>query len=238
MTALVAPPAPEGDAKEKTLAERIYKQLRRDILGGKLEPAIKLRFEFLHNHYEASTSTLRESLSRLAAEGLVVAEGQRGFRVAPVSPKDLWDITRLRQQLETEAIRRAIAVGDDHWEAEVVAAYHRLSKLKDKKTGRLTLLADENVERHRAFHFSLFSACDSPWLIRFLSTLYDHSERYRRFSTLYATEPRASDEEHRQIMDAVLRRDARLATTLLHDHLERTAQVVGSIADSWQPQES
>jgi len=238
MTMVAESPPLEGDHKEKTLAERIYKQLSRDILGGKLEPGVKLRFEFLRTHYDAGTSTLRESLSRLAAEGLVVAEGQRGFRVAPVSPKDLWDITRLRQQLETEAVRRAIAAGDDHWEAEVVAAYHRLSKLKDKKTGRLTLLADESVQRHRAFHFALFSACDSLWLIRFLSTLYDHSERYRRFSTLYATKPRNSDEEHRKIMQAVLDRDAKLASSLLHDHLERTAVVVSSIADSWQPPEA
>lgn len=224
--------APES--REKTLSERIYNQIRRDILGGKLDPGLKLRFELLRGKYDAGTSTLRESLTRLTAEGLVAAEGQRGFRVAPVSLKDLWDITRIRQQLETEAVRRSIAIGDDRWESEVLAAYHRLSKLRDKKTGRLMLLTDETVERHRAFHFSLFSACDSPWLIRFISTLYDHSERYRRFSTLYASKPRRTHDEHRQILDAIMARDATLACSLLHEHMESTAKVVSSIAKNWQ----
>ncbi len=220
--------------REKTLSERIYNQIRRDILEGKLDPGLKLRFELLRSKYDAGTSTLRESLTRLTAEGLVVAEGQRGFRVAPVSLKDLWDITRLRQQLETEAVRRSIAIGDDRWESEVLAAYHRLSKLRDKKTGQLLLLTDETVERHRTFHFSLFSACDSPWLIRFISTLHDHSERYRRFSTLHATRPRRTHDEHKAILAAIMARDATLACSLIHEHLESTAKVVSSIAKDWQ----
>ena len=230
----IAAAATTSENREKTLSERIYNQIRRDILSGKLDPGLKLRFELLRGKYDAGTSTLREGLTRLAAEGLVAAEGQRGFRVAPVSPKDLWDITRLRQQLETEAVRRSIATGDDRWESEVLAAYHRLSKLRDKESGRLMLLTDESVERHRAFHFSLFSACDSPWLTRFISMLYDHSERYRRFSTLHATKPRKTDDEHRQILEAIIARNADLACALLHEHLERTAEVVSSIAETWQ----
>ena len=141
----IAAAAATSENREKTLSERIYNQIRCDILSGKLDPGLKLRFELLRGKYDAGTSTRREGLTRLAAEGLVAAEGQRGFRVAPGSPKDLWDITRLRQQLETEAVRRSIATGDDRWESEVLAAYHRLSKLRDKESGRLMLLTDESV---------------------------------------------------------------------------------------------
>src|SRR3546814_18249404 len=64
-------------------------------------------FEQLKEIYGASYSTLREALSSLVAEQLVVAEGQRGFRVASISAADLLDLTDARVLLEREAVRRA-----------------------------------------------------------------------------------------------------------------------------------
>lgn len=65
-------------------------------------------------------------------DALVVAQGQRGFRVAPISLADFADITQTRVLLETEALRQAMALGDDAWEAEVLAAFHRLSRAEEK----------------------------------------------------------------------------------------------------------
>lgn len=231
LSTFAASKAPQDEPK--TLNERIYLQLRQDILNGKLSPGAKLRFEMLKAMYSAGTSTLRESLSRLAAENLVTTEGQRGFAVAPVSIAELRDITQTRQDLESVAIRRSIAQGDDDWEAMVLAASHRLSKMTDPSTGRLVLLPDENVRRHRAFHLSLVAACGSAWLLHFIGALYDQSERYRRFSTLHAVVPRDTAAEHRDLVDAVLARDADRAVHLLCDHLDRTAEVVAAISASW-----
>ena len=217
----------------RTLNERIYLQLREDILNGKLSPGTKLRFEMLKTMYAAGTSTLRESLSRLAAENLVVGEGQRGFTVAPVSLGELHDLTRTRQDLESIALRRSIEQGDDDWEAAVLAASHLLSKMTDPATGRLVLLPDETVRRHRAFHLALVSACDSAWLLHFIRLLYDQSERYRRFSTLHATVPRDTAAEHRELVEATLGRNADRAERLLREHLEHTAEVVTAISASW-----
>ena len=80
----------------RTLGESIYERLRNDIIAGRLEPTAKLRIEELRETYETSASPLREALNRLAGEGFVTAEGQRGFYVAPISLKELDDITRLR----------------------------------------------------------------------------------------------------------------------------------------------
>jgi GntR family transcriptional regulator, carbon starvation induced regulator len=213
----------------RTLNERIYLQLREDILNGKLSPGTKLRFEMLKTMYAAGTSTLRESLSRLAAENLVVGEGQRGFTVAPVSLGELHDLTRTRQDLESIALRRSIEQGDDDWEAAVLTASHLLSKMTDPATGRLVLLPDETVRRHRAFHLALVSAC----LLHFIRLLYDQSERYRRFSTLHATVPRDTAAEHRELVEATLGRNADRAERLLREHLEHTAEVVTAISASW-----
>lgn len=220
-------------ATEKTAAERITNRMRRDILSGKLDPGAKLRFEYLRDTYEVGMSTLRESLTKLTSEGLVVAEGQRGFHVAPVSLAELWDVTRVRQQLECAALRRSIEIGDDRWESGIVAAFHLLSKLQDPNTGLVALLSEDALARHRDFHFALIASCDSPWSLRFVSTLYDSSERYRRFSTLHARTPRDTTREHEELMNAALQRNAELAARLLHAHLERTAEVVTSIFSSW-----
>ena len=91
-----------------TLASDVLHRLREDIISCVLKPGEKLRFEALRDIYGVSFSTLREALSRLASEQLVVAEGQRGFSVAPISEEDLHDVTDARvliRILEEEAQR-------------------------------------------------------------------------------------------------------------------------------------
>src|SRR5947209_19928588 len=82
------------------VADTAYSRLRSDILGGALLPGMKLKLDALRTRYEVSVNTLRETLSRLAADGLVEAEGQRGFTVIPATLVDLIDITETRRLLE------------------------------------------------------------------------------------------------------------------------------------------
>src|SRR5438874_13614820 len=97
-----------GGVAASTLTEELHHRIRQDIILGTLQPASKLKLEHLSKIYGASVNTLRETLSRLAADGLVVAEGQRGFAVLPVSMEDLRDITQMRQLLECHALRQSI----------------------------------------------------------------------------------------------------------------------------------
>jgi len=79
-------------AEPSTPGELAYRRIRADILFGRLPPGRKLKLDRLRDDYTASVSTLREVLSRLSSEKLVVAEGQRGFEVAPVSARNLKEI--------------------------------------------------------------------------------------------------------------------------------------------------
>ena len=76
-------------------------------------------------------TTAREILTRLAAEGLVLAEGQRGFTVMPASLADLIDITETRRLIECHAARLSVVRPDLEWESRLVAAYHKLSKAEE-----------------------------------------------------------------------------------------------------------
>ena len=156
-----------------SLTTTVTDRLREDILGGRLLPGEKLRLEHLTTRYGSGRTPLREACSRLVAEGLVLALEQRGFRVAPISPGDLRDLTLTRQRLESIALRESILHGDPAWEARVRAALGALEKTPRSEGGTVSAKWEKG---HRELHEALLSACRSPWLLRFHAILYDHRD--------------------------------------------------------------
>ena len=204
----------------KTLVESSYHRLRSDIIGGKLTPGAKLRIEELREDYQIGASPLREALNRLAGEGFVTVEEQRGFKVAPVSLNDLRDLTRTRSLLEREAIKESIRNGDDEWEANIIAAYHRLQKADEIYGKNL----DEWERRNEEFHEALIAACASTWLLRFRRILYEQHKRYRFISILAHEEDRNVHREHLEIMQTTLARDVKAACKATDYHIQRTLE--------------
>jgi DNA-binding GntR family transcriptional regulator len=114
----------------ETVGETAYRRIRTDIIFGVLPPGQKLRLEKVSEIYGTSISTLRELLSRMSSEGLIVAEGQRGFEVAPVSAQDFEQVAALRLLLENHAMEQSFQAGDLDWEGEVVSAHHKLAVME------------------------------------------------------------------------------------------------------------
>ncbi len=224
-----APSAPV--AAHATLTEALQDRLRRDIILGVLQPGAKLKLETLSRSYEVSVNTMRETLSRLAAEGLVVVEGQKGFTVLTVSLEDLRQITEMRQLLECQALRQSIARADLDWEARVVGAYHKLSKVEALVETDPERYGDDWERYNQEFHAALISNCKSRWLLLFHKAMYDHSQRYRMLSLKTKPFPRSqSAKEHRRILDAALARDADKAADLLAQHILKGAELMGAPA--------
>ena len=213
----------------KTLAEPAYRRLRRDIIEGIHPPGEKLRVEHLKDHYAVGAGTLREALQLLVTDALVVAQGQRGFRVAPISLDDFEDITRTRVLLETAALQQSIECGDDAWEANVVAAFHMLSRAETKLEEGNEGNREEWELRNQTFHEVLISASPSRWCRHFQNILYLQSERYRRLSLFRQPISRDVHSEHQAILDAVLARDVEAATSILTEHILRTLEAVRQI---------
>ncbi|MCY1527049.1 phosphonate utilization associated transcriptional regulator [compost metagenome] len=209
----------------ETRAGDVLQRMRLDIVNCVLKPGEKLRFESLRNKYSVSFSTLREALSRLTAENLVISEGQRGFIVAPVSIADLNDLTDVRVLIEREALGRSIRFGDDRWEANILSTYHRMDRLQ-QRLGREYYLSEEWSAVHGEFHFSLVSACKSPTLLEIRSKLFERAHRYRRMSSQFRPHWREKDVEHKQIADAALDRDAEKALRLIDRHIRETSENV------------
>jgi DNA-binding GntR family transcriptional regulator len=208
------------------LTQSAYEQLRSDILSCRLLPGSKLKIQELCLRCAVSLGAIREALSRLTSEGLVVARPQRGFKAAPISPEDLTDLTKVRIEIDSLCLRKAIEDGDVGWESRLVAAFHRLSRTPERAAGDPTRSSEEWAEAHAAFHTALVEGCGSPWLMRLHNQLYDQSERYRRLSVSLAPRRRNIGDEHQKILDAVLARDANKAVKLLSQHLASTTAIL------------
>ena len=135
----------------KTIAADITHRLREEIVTCALAAGEPLRFDVLRERFGASFTTLREALTALAAEGLVDAQEQRGFRVAPVSRQDLVEVTDARVLIEVELMRRAIQKGDDDWEIAVMSTLHRLKRIEQRDPEH-PLRDPEWKIAHRQFH--------------------------------------------------------------------------------------
>lgn len=219
-----------GGGGPRTLTSAVLERLRADILSTRLVPGQKLHIAGLAKQFSVSLAAVREALSRLVADGLVQASDQRGFRVSPVSPADLEDVTRTRIDIEGLALRRSIDRGGPDWLASVEAAFEALKAVPYHYPDDPTVHYEEWVIRHRVFHRALVNACGSPWLLGFRDVLHEQSERYRRLSIRRQGSqdggPRDVGSEHAAIVAAVLRRDADAAVAALSTHFATTMRLV------------
>jgi DNA-binding GntR family transcriptional regulator len=218
----------------RTLAEDVYGQLRREIFTGKRRPGSRLQLKEIAEVQGVSLSVVREAATRLTSEGLAESTPQVGFRVRTLSLDDLLDLTWTRVHLESIALRESIGNGDVGWEADVVAAHHRLVNTP-------AILADGSVSpdwmtAHDGFHAALVSACGSLHLRRLRQQLFDASELYRYWSAALGHDDFDRrmveiDAQHREILDAALARDADRAALLVSEHLRHTTAALKRAAE-------
>ena len=211
-------PAAEGRSRPRAVIER----LRDDLIFGTWPPGERLRPQSLRERYDTTSGTLREALIRLAGEGLVDVEEQRGFSTIRPTPETFHEVRHLRLVLECEGARLAIRKGDLEWEADLNAAHHRLAHIEHRMRDADDLRQYIQMwSRHdQAFHVALMSACGSDLLMR------EHARIYERFRMHVVAElhhwgfrGELNVEEHGAILAAALERDAETCCTALDAHL-------------------
>lgn len=210
----------------ETLIETAIDRLTREIVSCELVPGQKLLIADLKERYAMGASPLREALARLCSLGFVVFDSGRGFRVAPTSKEDLEDITAVRELMETAALRRSIAEGDDEWEVGIVAAYARLERAAARNAEADGPVPAEAEGAHKQFHTALVAACGSSRLLEGHSTLYDQAHRYRHQMLERTHDLEGFLRSHEVLMKAALSRDAERACAELVAHLRFTLEKV------------
>jgi DNA-binding GntR family transcriptional regulator len=204
--------------EDSSVGEAAYRRIRSDIVFGRLAPRQRLGLDWMRETYGASISTLRELLSRLASEDLVVAEGQRGFEVAPVSADDLQEIAGLRLLLESHALEQSFAAGGLDWEGGVVSAHHKLAALERSLLAGDTADATLWKRYDWEFHHALITACGSRALLKAHAAAYDRYLRYQMVAVIFRGEIAA--DEHRKLLEAALARDSTTAREVLRNHID------------------
>ena len=207
----------------ETLAQAAYRALRIDIIRGSRPPGERLRIEKLRTLYAVGPTPLREALQMLATDGLVLAEGNRGFTVAPLDNAEIEDLNIARTAIEVAALRLAIAKGDAEWEAGIVAAAYLMKKQDEALQLSTSGVPDSWEDANTAFHTAMVAACGSQWLLKVRAGLHDQYARYRRASVYLKLGQRNLNLEHQSIAEAVLARDMARACQLTEQHFALTA---------------
>jgi len=206
------------DSKDN-FASQVMTQLKQDILTGFFKPGEKLLMARLKTRYQVGISPLREALSQLLVEQLVIVENQRGFKVHPISQHEMLDIYETRAHIEQLCIGLAIERGDDEWEADIVACAHKMNKF----SASIESDPQEWERRHQAFHSAIANGCQSPTLLHVRRALYEKASRYRNlWLSNNMANPETYEENHNQhnaLIEALLTRDAPTAKQLISEHL-------------------
>ena len=211
------------DQGRASQTEDVYGRLREAILHGRYLPEQKLKINELCGEVQGSLGAVREALSRLLAEGLVMAEPYKGFHVAPVSQADLVHLTQARIEVEKLCLASSLTNGNIAWEGRLMALLHELSCYSPLES------VDEWSRLHTDFHDALVSACDNPWLLRMHRILREQSERYRRLALTFNAALEGAQQldrdtaaEHRDMVEAAIARDVERTCTLVAGHFQTT----------------
>ncbi len=217
-----------------TRSGHVFAVLRAEILRGALAPSSRLRLVELGERFSVSQSVVREALTRLAEQRIVVALPQQGFRVASLTLDDLTALTDARVHVEGLVFRLAVERGDLTWESSVLAAHHRLQATSPMlASGEVD---SEWLSAHEVYHHALLEGCGNERLLHAAASLRDAAALYRIWSVPLGHDyDRDLPAEHRGMLDAVLARDPHLAVTRLCNHIARTSSVLVDVAERHHP---
>jgi len=191
--------------------------LREGIISGRFPPGSKLDYSALAGQLEMSPMPIREAIRQLHALGLVELSAHRGARVTELSVEDLREVYATRFPLEGWAVWEAATRFGPAAEEHAEAALERTVEAEHRNDHLGSWLADSE------FHFAVYVAAGSDWLVRAITPLWETCERYRRISQSPARDFTERHVEHRAILDACVAHNSELAARRLGEHLARSA---------------
>lgn len=166
----------------ESLAESVFRALRKAILDGELKPGEWLRQENLAEEFQVSQATVRDALNQLVGDGLADRIPYKGVHVATLSPAELEDIYAMRAFLEGLAAKSA---------AENISP-EQLHEMRDMLPDTIVNNDPDSVSRarqaNRRFHEIFIEASQRRFLIRILSQILDWIDPLMLYSRTKKTE--------------------------------------------------
>jgi DNA-binding GntR family transcriptional regulator len=200
------------------MAEAALERLREAIIMGELTPGTPLRLEDLARSLGMSISPIREAVRHLEALGLAEHVPHHGAKVMGIDVEELRHLFSIRLALETMAVKRAaeLFTAEDEEQARAhLAAFDEARRSTDVRGA---------VRAHTGFHFALYEAARSPWLLRLIRPAWDSCERYRPVLLTGELQDR-HEELDVELVDACSAHDPVRAGAALHAHLELASDI-------------
>ncbi|OOZ15222.1 GntR family transcriptional regulator [Solemya velum gill symbiont] len=206
----------------RTLADRVCHQLKDDIITGRLSQGSKIVEEDLAREHGVSRGPLREAIRRLEAMHLVQRIPHAGARVVTLSEKMMSDVYSVREALEGMSTRLAAEFIKPKEVDELWLLLEQHEKNIDATEGTVYFQREGDVD----FHIRIAQASQNQLLVKSLSSELYQLIRMCRYRTAKApSRPTKALGEHRQIVDAISRRDGELAEILMRRHISGAWQI-------------
>jgi len=211
----------------------VHKQLHEDLVAGRIPAGYRLKTVNLAKQFDVSLSAVREALTKLSAEGLVVAHPQRGFRAASISAEELKQVADAVMIIDVACLRRSIAAGDKNWEDEVRRSFSDFAETSSKVHAAEASHSERYRATYSAFRSALVSACDNQVLLEMRRNILVRSERHEHIcAALGALRPRVAA-EYEAVVEAALARDTARAVRLMKTRYSRnTARFLAAFESS------
>jgi DNA-binding GntR family transcriptional regulator len=219
--------------ERRNLGSDVYRVLRDRILRQELHAGEKLSDLRLSSELGVSRTPIREALLQLVQDGIVVAEPNRGFFVATIARKDVEEIFDLRAALETFALRQTTHA--DHTEDYMRALFElehveRLLRFAENEVQREEA-AEAFLKTDRGFHSWLVEKSGNSRLISIITGLWTQIAIFQQVGTELPGWMEIALEQHRTIIQHLLRGDVDRAVLALENHiLDMKARVLADLA--------
>ena len=200
--------------EDESLTEVLYASLREKVLSGSLPPGTELRQETIARQFGVSRVPVREAMSRLQAEGLIVRRPRRGFVVTSLDVPEIIEIFELRMVLEQHAIDTATRMRS---EADVAAVEELLAKMEELDPATPDYVAAW-LNLNREFHGRLIACARRHRLASITFNLRDTIEPYVRIESYMTADFGEAAAQHRAIFAAFRDRESNRAGALSRDH--------------------
>lgn len=203
---------------EYSLTEKVYQNLRSDILSGTFRDREELRETALAKTYGVSRTPVREAIRQLALEGLMDTIPNRGAYVHNIHGKDVKDVYAIRSLLEGLAARWAVEnITDEQIEAMEEVLY--MSEYYRKKE-----LWEQVYVCDNKFHDLMYAASGSHLLEHMLRTFHEYVQQVRKSALQDEKRAKSSFEEHAAILEAIKSRKADEAADLAKQHIDNAVE--------------
>jgi DNA-binding GntR family transcriptional regulator len=204
----------------KSLGEHVFENLRQAIIRGDVAPGDRLVESRIAEVLDISRTPVREAIHKLEREGLLRKLPHGGFTVVHLSREDIEETFGIRCVLESYAAR---LVALNHTEEDLIPLEKKIREFQVcLAKGRFEELPKINTEFHNLF----YALSRSPKLIKLINDLRDQIFRFRRILLKMDDMAKTSNEDHRNMLEAIRQRDVDRVEKLVKEHIARGKRIV------------